>query len=87
MCTGKSIVVHVKRWLAQGEDSIIPELAGGAENITAKHISEAYDLGDKLIGRMIREFETYHTNGFPVEFHTTQLGSDSGLIGAMELLF
>lgn len=128
MGTGKSIVVHVKRWLEQGETSIIPELAGGVENITAKHISEAYDLGDtlairaldqmvhyltiwifnvymllnidcfvfaggllamgdKLIGRVIREFETYHTNGFPVEFYTSQLGSDSGLIGAMELLF
>lgn len=125
---GKAIVVHVKRWLAEGQESIIPELAGGVDEISAKHISEAYDqgdalairaidqmvhylaiwifnvymllnidcivfsggllaMGDKLIGRMIEEFEKYHTNGFPVEFHTTQLGADSGLIGAMELLF
>ncbi len=126
--TGKAIPVHVKRWIAEGAKSILPELAGGVENITTKHISEAYDMGDalairavdqmvhylaiwifnvymllnidcivfaggllamgdKLIGRMTEEFEKYHTNGFPVEFHTTQLGADSGLIGAMELLF
>ena len=118
----------MRRWLAEGETSILPELAGGAEHITAKHINEAYEkgdalavraveqmahylavwifnvymllnvdcivfaggllaMGDKLFGRIREEFERYHTNGFPVEFHFTQLGEDSGLIGAMELLF
>ena len=44
-------------------------------------------MGDKLLGRMKEEFERYHTNEFPVEFFQTELGSDSGLIGAVELLF
>lgn len=126
--SGKAILAHVKRWLDAGENSMLPELAGGAEKITAKHINEAYELGDalairaveqmahylavwifnvymllnvdcivfsggllamgdKLFGRMREEFESYHTNGFPVEFHFTKLGEDSGLIGAVELLF
>ena len=128
MGSGKAILTHVRRWLEEGETSILPELAGGTEHITAKHINEAYEkgdalavraveqmahylavwifnvymllnvdcivfaggllaIGDKLFGRIREEFERYHTNGFPVEFHFTKLGEDSGLIGAMELLF
>ena len=44
-------------------------------------------MGDKLFKPMLEEFEKYHTNGFPVHFYNTQLGSDAGLIGAVELLF
>ncbi len=128
LASGKAITEHVRRWLEEGEDSILPELAGGAEHITARHIGEAYDLGDplarraveqmvhylalwifnvymllnidcivfsggllamgeKLLGRVEAEFERYHTNGFPVSFHRTELGEDSGLRGAVELLF
>lgn len=128
LASGKAITEHVRRWLAAGEKSILPELAGGAEHITTRHIDQAYELGDalairavdqmvhylavwifnvymllnvdcivfsggllamgdKLLGRVEREFEQYHTNGFSVAFHRTELGSDSGLIGAVELLF
>lgn len=45
------------------------------------------NMGEKLFGRIRDEFEHYHTNGFPVSFHSTALGADSGLIGAVELLF
>lgn len=44
-------------------------------------------MGEKLFGRIRKEFESCHTNGFPVEFHYTQLEADSVLIGAVELLF
>lgn len=44
-------------------------------------------MGDKLFKPMLEEFERYHTNGFPVHFYNTQLGSDAALIGAVELLF
>ena len=128
MGSGKAILTHIRRWLAEGESSMLPELAGSVDKITAKHINEAYEkgdplsiraveqmahylavwifnvymllnvdcivfaggllaMGDKLFGRIQEEFERYHTNGFPVEFHFTKLGEDSGLIGAMELLF
>lgn len=127
LCSGKAIVSHVRRWLAAGEESILPSLAGGAEKITARHISEACEKGDalavravgqmahymamwifnvymllnvdcivfsggllamgeKLFGKMREEFESCHTNGFPVEFKFTELGEDSGLIGAACLL-
>lgn len=42
-------------------------------------------MGDKLMGRIREGFEYYHTNGFPVHFYETELGSDTCLIGAMEL--
>lgn len=128
MGSGKAILTHIRRWLAEGESSMLPELAGSVDKITAKHINEAYEkgdplsiraveqmahylavwifnvymllnvdcivfaggllaMGDKLFGRIQEEFERYHTNGFPVEFHFTKLGEDSGLIGAVELLF
>ncbi len=126
--SGKAITNYVKRWIGEGEASILPELAGGTEHITARHINEAYEkgdkiacraveqmahylaiwifnvymllnvdcivfsggllaMGDKLFGRIEEKFEEYHTNGFPVRFYKTALGSDSGLLGALELLF
>lgn len=126
--SGKAIVSHVRRWLEQGEESLLPDLAGGVDCITAEHINAAYEqkdplakravnqmarylamwifnvymllnvdcivfsggllkMGDKLFEQMLKEFEEYHTNGFPVHFYKTELGSDSGLIGAVELLF
>lgn len=126
--SGKAITQHVKRWIEQGEASILPQLAGGTNLITAQHIDEAYKLGDpvalkavaqmahylamwvfnvymllnvdcivfsggllkmgdKLLGRILKEFDMFHANGFPVHFYETELGSDSGLLGAIELLF
>lgn len=128
LCSGKAITGYVKQWILEGNESILPALAGGIENITAKHISEACDLGDplalraleqmahylavwifnvymllnvdcivfsggllsmgdKLMDRVRKEFEMYHKNEFPVSFCQTQLGEDSGLLGALELLF
>lgn len=125
--SGKAIADHVRQWIADGETTIMTDLAGTPEVITAEHISMAYDLqdplairaveqmahylgiwifdvymlmnidciifsggllamGDKLLKKIQEEFETYHTNGFPVHFHVTALGSDSCLIGAMELV-
>lgn len=128
LCSGKNIAIHIRRWISQGEETIMTELAGGPENITAVHINQAYDLGDamakkaveqmakymaiwlfdvysllnincfvfsggllkmgdKLLNRVKNLFTEYQTNGFPVYFYETELGVDSGLIGAVELLF
>lgn len=40
-----------------------------------------------LIKSVINEFHSYKKSNFPVYFYETKLGSDSGLIGAVELLF
>lgn len=126
--SGKAITEHIRRWIGNGERTVMTELAGSPEAITAHHVNAAYELGDplavraveqmarylalwifdvymllnidcivfsggllkmgdKLFKRIRESFEAYHTNGFPVEFHNTELGSDSGLIGAVELLF
>lgn len=126
--SGKAITFHIRNWIAAGEKTVMTELAGSPEKITAFHINQAYDMGDpmakraiahmahylamwlfgvymilnvdcivfsggllamgdKLFKPMLEEFEKYHTNGFPVHFYNTQLGSDAGLIGAVELLF
>ena len=128
LSSGKAILSYVRKWIEAGENSVLPRLAGGIEHITARHINEAYEMGDavamraveqmahylaiwifdvymllnvdcivfaggllamgdKLFGRIEKEFERYHTNGFPVRFYKTELGADSGLIGAVELLF
>jgi glucokinase len=44
-------------------------------------------MGDKLFGRVKEMFDKYNSNDYPVYFYNTQLGSDTGMLGAMELLF
>lgn len=44
-------------------------------------------MGDKLLKRVEEKFKSYQTNGFKVNFYQTELGAESGLIGAVELLF
>ncbi len=128
LCSGKAITFHIRNWIAAGGKTVMTELAGSPERITAHHIDQAYEMGDpmayravqhmahymaiwifavymllnidcivfsggllamgdKLFGPMLKEFERYHTNGFPVHFYKTQLGSVAALIGAAELLF
>lgn len=128
LCSGKAITNHIRRWISEGAETFMIELAGSAEEITAEHINIAYEqndamakkaieqmaqymamwlfnvymifnidcfvlsggllaFGDKLFGRVIELFKGYQHNGFEVHFYKTELGADSGLIGAVELLF
>jgi len=128
ICSGKMILWHVKRWIENGEKTILTDLAGDAGSITTEHIDKAYDLrdavalkaveqmagfmaiwlyniyltlnincfvfsggllamGDKLMGRVKELFDQYNKSDYPVYFFKTDLGSDTGIIGAMELLF
>lgn len=127
-CSGKAITEHIRRWIVAGEHTIMTELAGGAKNITAVHLNQAYALGDemaikavehmvkymsiwlfdvymllnidcivlsggllamgdKLIKKVEEQFRRYQTTEFDVQFYQTELGADSGLIGAVKLLF
>ncbi len=44
-------------------------------------------MGDKLIKKVEEQFRRYQTTEFDVQFYQTELGTDSGLTGAVELLF
>ena len=44
-------------------------------------------MGDKLFGSIRRKFDQYNKSSYPVFFLNTQLGDDTGIIGAMELLY
>lgn len=46
--SGSMIAKHVQNRIAQGEKTVMTELAGGADRITALHIQQGYDLGDPL---------------------------------------
>lgn len=128
LCSGKMIVNTISKWIGEGAPTIMTELAGGADRITAEHINAAYEagdplairaidfmaqylsiwlyniytilnincfvfsggllsMGDKLFGQIKKQFSEYNKNDFPVYFYEAKLGSDSGIIGAIELLF
>ncbi|GAU78817.1 ROK family protein [Fusibacter sp. 3D3] len=127
-CSGKMIVNSVLEWIENGEKTIMTELAGGINYITAEHIDKAFDMddvlakraveqmaqymaiwlfniymilnincfvfsggllsmGDKLFGRVKTLFNSYNNIDYPVYFLEAKLGDQSGVIGAMELLF
>lgn len=44
-------------------------------------------MGEKLFGRVKELFDRYNKSDYPVYFYDTQLGADTGILGAMELLF
>ncbi len=130
LCSGKMIMNYVKQWIGEGEQTVLPDLAGGVDRINAEHLSRAYEMGDamaikaveqmaeymavwlynlylvlnincfvfsggllamwdKLFGRIRERFDEYNKSEgeYPVYFYKTELGSDTGILGAMELLF
>jgi len=57
--SGSNIVKCVRVWLSEGQTSIIPELAGGAEKITAEHIAAAARRRDKLALQAVDQMAEY----------------------------
>lgn len=127
-CSGKMIVDHIKKWIAEGETTLITELAGSVDKITTIEIDAAYEvgdamakkaveqmaqfmavwlydmylilnincfvfsgglleMGDKLFKRVQQLFNDYNKNEYPVTFLKAKLGAETGIIGAVELLF
>jgi len=126
--SGKMIIDHIKKWIAEGETTIMTDLAGSEEKINAEVINAAYELGDAMAQRAVEQmaqfiavwlynmylilnincfvfsggllemgdklfkrvrelFDQYNKNEYPVTFLKAKLGADTGIIGAMELLF
>jgi len=57
--SGSMIAKHVKARLEAGEASVLPDLAGGADRITARHIQDGYDLGDPLSRWAVAQMSKY----------------------------
>jgi glucokinase len=128
ICSGKMIVNHIRKWITDGESTLMLQLAGDEGSINTEHLNRAYELGDemaaraveqmaqymaiwlyniyltlnincfvfsggllamgdKLFGRVKQLFDQYNKSEYPVYFYNTELGADTGIIGAMELLF
>ena len=47
-CSGSMIVQHIKKWIGNGEQTIMIELAGGMDNIDSIILEKAYDEGDAM---------------------------------------
>ena len=58
-CSGSMIVKHVQKWIANGETTIMTEMAEGAENITAVHIDKAWQTGDEMAIRALEQMAKY----------------------------
>ena len=47
-CSGSMIVQHIKKWINNGEQTIMAELAGGTDNIDSIILEKACDQGDAM---------------------------------------
>ena len=57
--SGSMIVKHVQERIAQGEKSVMTELAGDASRITAYTIQQGYDMGDPLARWALHQMTKY----------------------------
>jgi glucokinase len=58
-CSGSMIVKHIQKWIAEGEKTLMTDMAGGAENITCLHVEQAYDREDALAIRALDQMARY----------------------------
>jgi glucokinase len=58
-CSGSMIVKHIRQWIESGEETIMTELAGNAENIDCRHLEEAWTRGDALAVRALNQMSRY----------------------------
>ena len=58
-CSGSMIVKHVQQKIAAGEKTLIEELAGGSEKITAMHICQAWEQNDQMAKQAVEQMAQY----------------------------
>lgn len=54
-CSGGMIVKHIRKWIENGEQTLMTDLAGGAQNITTLHLNEAYEQGDAMALKAVEQ--------------------------------
>ena len=69
-CSGSMIVKHIQNRIADGEQTDMVELAGGAQNIDAEHIRQACETGDALalwaVAQMVKYMAVWTFNLYSV---------------------
>lgn len=69
-CSGSMIVKHIRNKIAAGEPTLMTELAGSPENISAVHIQQAFDQGDAMaqwaVGQMAQYLAVWLYNLYQV---------------------
>ena len=58
-CSGSMIVKHIRNRIAAGEQTLMTELAGSPEQITAVHIQQAFDRGDSMAKWAVEQMAQY----------------------------
>lgn len=58
-CSANAIIKYAKELLKENKNSKILELATSFDDIDAKNIFDAYDLGDNIASEVIERFNTY----------------------------
>ena len=58
-CSATSIIKYAKELLEKNKDSKILELASNIDNIDAKAVFDAYDMGDEIATKVIDRFNNY----------------------------
>ena len=57
--SGGMIVQHIRQWIAQGEPTLMVDLAGSPEKIDARHIEQAARAGDPMALRALDQMALY----------------------------
>ncbi len=58
-CSGGMIVRHIRQWIAQGETTLMTQLAGSPEKIDARHLEMAARAGDPMALRALDQMALY----------------------------
>ena len=55
LCSGSMIVKHIRNWIKAGESTIMADLAGGVDNIDSFILEEAFDSGDEMAKKALKQ--------------------------------
>ncbi|MDR0448484.1 MAG: ROK family protein [Treponema sp.] len=89
-CSGSMIVKHIKQWITAGEKTIMAEMAGGIEKIDSIILEAAYDRGDPLAEKALKQMTHWLGIWFYnlyVSFNVNCFILGGGLVNMGEKLF
>jgi glucokinase len=63
-CSGSMIVKHIQQWIADGRSTMLTDIAGSPEKITASHLDEAWEKAMPLPCRLWSRWLSIWLHGF-----------------------